>query len=97
MKKMKMEIKLRKPRGRMVPLNKEEEDNNTTSEPAQSWEKRRQQLRDKREIYAKANKEKKWTWSFKARLSSATSYQKLLCKVTYNISQEICSSFFVIL
>ena len=43
----------------MVPLNKEEEDNKTTSEPAQSWEKRRQQLRDKREIYAKANKEKK--------------------------------------
>ena len=77
----------------MFHLNKEEEDNKTTSEPAQSWEKGRQQLRDKREMNAKVNKEKEMTRSFEARLSSATSCQTLLCKVTCNISQEICSSF----
>lgn len=76
----------------MFHLNKEEEDK-TTSEPAQSWEKRRQKLKDKREMNAKVNKEKEMTRSFKARLSSATSCQTLLCKVTCSIWQEICSLF----
>lgn len=67
-------------------LNKEEDDKRTTTEPAQSWGKRREQLRNKREIDGRDSIEKEITQSVKARLPSDTGCQTLLCKGTCNIS-----------